>query len=50
MVSTATRILSNIYILDQEKINKIEDTCKILKEEKYQKNGKKNEVLLSAIC
>jgi hypothetical protein len=50
LVATATRRPSNIYILDQEKRKKIEDTQKTLKEEKDQKTGKKNEVLLSAIC
>jgi hypothetical protein len=50
LVATTTRRPSNIYILDKEKRKKIEDTRKRSKEEKYQKTGKKNEVLLSAIC
>jgi hypothetical protein len=50
LVATATRIPSNIYILDQEKRNNIEDTWKTLKEEKDQKTRKKYEVLLSATC
>jgi hypothetical protein len=50
LVETARRIPSNIYILYQEKRKKIEDTEKGSKEEKYQKTGKKIEVLLSVIC
>jgi hypothetical protein len=50
LVETSTRRPNNICILDKEKRKNIEDTQKRSKEEKDQKTGKKNEVLLSAIC
>jgi hypothetical protein len=41
LVATTTRRLSNIYILYQEKRNKFEDTCKILKEKKMRRSKRK---------
>jgi hypothetical protein len=50
LVTTATRRLYNIYILDMKKREKIEATEKDFKEEKFLKTKNKDEVLLSATC
>jgi hypothetical protein len=50
LVSTATRIPNNIYILDMKKREKTKTTEKNSKEEKVPKTKNKDEVLLSATC
>jgi hypothetical protein len=50
LVSTATRISNNIYILDMNKRENTKATKKDSKEEKVPKTKNKNEVLLSATC
>jgi hypothetical protein len=50
LVTTATRRLNNIYILDMKKREKTKATQKDSKEEKVLKIKNKDEVLLSATC
>jgi hypothetical protein len=50
LVAIATRRLTNIYILDMKKREKIEATEKDSKEDKFPKTQNKDEVLWSATC
>jgi hypothetical protein len=50
LVATATRRPNNIYVLDMNKIEKLEATQKDSKKENVPKIENKDEVLLSATC